>query len=44
MINYILGAIIAVFLILAIRKLIKDRKKDGRCSGCSYAGSCPSKH
>ena len=41
MINYIIGAAIVVILTLAIRKLIKDRKKGGKCGSCPYAANCP---
>lgn len=36
----IIGAIVALWLILAIVKIVRDRKKGGHCAGCPYSGSC----
>jgi hypothetical protein len=43
MINYIIGGLILLTVILAILKIRKDRKSGnccGGCSGCSSAGHC----
>lgn len=36
----IVGAIVAVWLILAVIKIVKDKKNGGACAGCPYSGSC----
>lgn len=40
MINYIVGAIIAVLVISAIAYIVKEKKKGVKCIGCSSAGTC----
>lgn len=43
MIDFIIGGLVLLTVILAIRKIIKNRKSGGcggGCSGCSSAGSC----
>lgn len=32
-------AVIVIFVVLAVVKMIKGRSK-GKCAGCLYAGSC----
>ena len=44
MANFIIGGIVLVLLILAIRKIVKNNKSCGcHCSGCSQAKSCNNK-
>ena len=33
--------LIAVILFLAVRYIIKEKKKGNACIGCPYADSCP---
>ena len=33
--------VIAVILFLAVRYIIKEKKKGNACIGCPYADSCP---
>jgi len=45
MIDYIIGGLIILAVILSIRKMRNDRKKGsccGGCSGCSKAQGCSS--
>lgn len=45
MVNYILGGLIALAMVLALRKVVKDFSSGGcgcGCSGCSQAKTCPS--
>lgn len=34
------GAILAVWLVLAVIKIVRDRKKGGSCAGCPYSDRC----
>ena len=35
----IVGAIVALWLVIAVIKIVRDRKKGG-CAGCPYNDSC----
>ena len=35
---------VALILFLAIRYLVKEKKKGTKCIGCPQAGSCQKKH
>ncbi|MBO4681442.1 MAG: FeoB-associated Cys-rich membrane protein [Clostridiales bacterium] len=44
LITILICLVIAVFLVLAVINLVRNRKKGGKCScgcdGCAYSGSC----
>ena len=35
MVNYVVGGVVAILIILAVRSLLKKKKEGGGCSGCS---------
>lgn len=45
MANYIIGGILAVLVLLAVRSLLNKKKEGGcsGCSGCSHASKCHEK-
>jgi len=35
MANYVIGGVVAILILLAVRSLLKKKKEGGGCSGCS---------
>lgn len=35
MVNYIVGGVVAILIILAVRSLLNKKKEGGGCGGCS---------
>jgi hypothetical protein len=41
----IVSVIILVLIVfLAVRYIVKEKKKGNKCIGCPYAGDCPKNH
>ena len=41
----IVSVIILVLIVfLAVRYIVKEKKKGNKCIGCRYAGDCPKNH
>lgn len=40
MINYIIGGLILIVIVLAVRKITADKKSGNKCAGCAHSGDC----
>jgi hypothetical protein len=42
-VDYIVIAVVAVIVGLAVNKIVRDRKRGVKCSGCGECGDCSDK-